>query len=1234
MEEQVINKEMENNKGTEINISEETKDISQNVLLPKLLDKNDAAYKSVEELNKVITLAMKEKRVRNIALTGPYGSGKSSILQTFRRDHEEEKDENGNNKYKILNISLATLQSDDNISEDIELENVEESNTPNGKEIKGDSHQEHSNKQLKKNSKQENLSRKIEYSILQQIIYKEEYYKTPNSRFSRIIHKTEDYLKSKSTLLAIYILSFVIAFLIVFEPNVFKVETIYNFLNFGQCNIIFDIVGSAWMLYCLYLSIQHVITLCSKTNWKKVIFKDISIELAPNTSIFNKHFDEILYFFQACPYNVVIIEDLDRFKNPDIFLKLREVNFLLNESNAIKQHIVFVYAVKDDIFKNEDRTKFFDYIIPIIPVINTSNSEEKLIELMEENDCDYEKEGINEDDLYDISLFIHDMRMLKNIVNEYKQYKSKIVTEHNQINNTKLLAMVVYKNYFPKNFTLLHKNDDSIYHCMQSRMDFIKLASEEIDKKEEKLNEEIECYNNNKHLQENDLRYLFLQSMRIMYKKDITEIFIGNIWCSLEDISRNNELFTSVYNSSKVYCQFCDYRSKEVNINCEEIDRSIDFTKRMQALNKADYFEEEKYKLRKERIDLEKLSISELLKKYDIGDKEKYKSLKLPPMVDVFIRQGLIDEDYNDYISFFYPYLLTESDRKLLISIKQDIKYDYGYPINKIENFVKRLKDHTFTYNAILNNDILDYIAKNKLYNKCFIIFMEKFEKENSPLDFLSQYYLHGKQQKIVFEHFIKWNRNSSWEMICKWENEDERNNLTEAWIKYAGELDDTQKEWLSDKYNFIVERCDRIELKRCKEIVSQCCFKEINSYEKEILDSVIENNSYAINAENLMIILSHLKYPHITADQIDLTKITDIGNEKLTSYIKDNITEAIGCFSKTSKEESPENMLYLLLEPSLTDEQKEDYLSVQMNMLNDDDLHLLGEFSDLAFKLKIVNPSWKNISDCLSKCRDWSIMFDYIKHFTELLSMDYVSSEQSYGKKLFDTVFASNDLDIDSYKTLCQCFKDEYFDGNDAISSLEPERLICLINNDKIPFTDSNISILKGTEVYSNYLIHNKADFLGNISKVEINKPCVAKDILESEELSYSEKETVIKKIPESMMFCSPELSNSIINVILSTGLNMNEGTLKALIETSTEEKLRVRLANKMIKDLNYNEDKIVDMLSLLGGQYEKIYLSEENVSLDNTRYNVELCATLKDRNIITIPKPIKDNKLRVRKR
>lgn len=1220
MEENAKNKEVKNN------IHKKLEDTNLNVLLPKLLDKNDAAYKSVEELNKAITLAMKEKRVRNIALTGPYGSGKSSILQTFRRDHEDDKDDNGKNKYKILNISLATLQSGDNILEDIEFDNVENSNTTNGKEniekIELELHKKHSNK--------ENISRKIEYSILQQIIYKEEVSKIPNSRFSRIIHKTEDYLKSKSTLLTRYILSFVIAFLIVFEPKIFRVETIYNLFNFGKFNIIFDIAGSIWMLYCLYILMQYVITLCYRAKWKKLSLNGISIELEKNTSIFNKHFDEILYFFQACPYNIVIIEDLDRFKNPDLFLKLREVNFLLNESNAIKQHIVFVYAVKDDVFINEDRTKFFDYIITVIPVVNPYNSKALLKKALAERGYNCKDEKIKDNDLSEIAFFIQDMRILNNIANEYKQYRENLCSESDRLDPTKLLAMIVYKNYEPNDFALLHKCQGAVYKCITSRSLFTKEALKEIENKEKTLNESKRLYEENKHLRENELRYIFLNKIGEHNGVAIINMALGNGWHSIKEISETPELFDLLLNENYVSCNN-SYSS--IKIDFDYIDKLISFSERMAALTKN--FELDEYNLRKEKLNIEQLSISDFIVKYDIERIKEYQDLGLSPIMNEFIKLGYIDEDYYDYISFYYDGMTPPGDYELLRAIRLKKTSKYDYPINKIENFIKVITPRMFNDNAILNNSLLDYIATKSLYNKYFDLFMNRIEKEeNSPLDFLSQYYLHGKQQKIVFEHFIKWNRNSSWEMICKWENEDERNNLTEAWIKYAGELDDAQKEWLSDKYNFIVERCDRIELKRCKEIVSQCSFKEINSYEKEILDSVIENNSYAINAENLMIILSHLKYPHITTDQIDLTKITDIGNEKLTSYIKDNITKAFGCFSKTSKEESPENMLNLLIEQSLTDEQKEDYLSVQMNMLNDEDLPLLGKFSNLAFKLKIVKPSWKNIYDYLLKCQDRSIMFDYIKHFTELLSMDYVSSEQPYGKKLFDTVFASNDLDIDSYKTLCQCFKDEYFDGNNVISSLEPERLICLINNDKIPFTDGNISILKGTEVYSNYLIHNKADFLENISKVEINKPNVAKDILESDELSYSEKETVVKKIPESMMFCSPELSNSIINVILNTGLNMNEGTLKALIKTSTEEEYRVRLANKMIKDLDYDENDIDEILSLLGDKDEEIILNEDGVTLDNTLWNKDLVTTLKTKGYILNPRAAEDKKIRIKKR
>lgn len=54
-------------------------------LLPKKLEKSDASYKSVIELNEALSSAEKE-RIRNIALTGPFGSGKSSVLITLRED--------------------------------------------------------------------------------------------------------------------------------------------------------------------------------------------------------------------------------------------------------------------------------------------------------------------------------------------------------------------------------------------------------------------------------------------------------------------------------------------------------------------------------------------------------------------------------------------------------------------------------------------------------------------------------------------------------------------------------------------------------------------------------------------------------------------------------------------------------------------------------------------------------------------------------------------------------------------------------------------------------------------------------------------------------------------------------------------------------------------------------------------------------------------------------------------
>ena len=59
-------------------------------LLYKALTPTDSA-EQVEEYLEALTWALQQKDIHNIALAGAYGSGKSSIIETFLRNEREER---------------------------------------------------------------------------------------------------------------------------------------------------------------------------------------------------------------------------------------------------------------------------------------------------------------------------------------------------------------------------------------------------------------------------------------------------------------------------------------------------------------------------------------------------------------------------------------------------------------------------------------------------------------------------------------------------------------------------------------------------------------------------------------------------------------------------------------------------------------------------------------------------------------------------------------------------------------------------------------------------------------------------------------------------------------------------------------------------------------------------------------------------------------------------------------
>lgn len=736
-------------------------------LLPELISKDDDAYPVVEDLNEALKVAFEQKKIRNIALTGPYGSGKSSILETLITNLLKER--------KPLHISLATLRVDDTADE------LEKS----------------SRSSKEREEAEEALNRKIEYSILQQLIYHEKARTVPNSRFRRILHMSSKRL----CLYSCGVVGFILAFLIAFEPSWARIETLYSWLNWGQWNVIPDIFAVLYMLAVVGLAVWKLIPNYANSKLYKFSLKDGSIELNEDTSIFNRHLEEILYFFQATKYDIVIIEDLDRFGTSKIFLKLRELNFLLNESNVIGRHIVFLYAVKDDIFKDEERTKFFDYISIVIPVINPSNSKAKLKKALAERGF---TEDFPDNDLSEIAFFIQDMRILKNIANEFAQYYKLLSKKNVHLDKIKLLAMIVYKNYHPQDFAMLHRCQGKVYQCLSKKADFIKLALKEVEKKKAELADLKQRKEENAHLQEIDLRTLLLEKLRSQFPDKFYRIQLGDEYRTLPEIATDSKFFEELMELTNVRYEYWDYYNttytSRIDIDTDVLKKEMNYDSRLKAIRTTlQQFIDKEQSLARQELEIRSYTFQDLLSCLDLQECEEYTKIELSPMMDVFLRLGYLNEEYYDYISYFYEGMITQNDHDLLLSIKRKIVQLPATPIDKIENFYKELQPYMFQHKAILNNDLVDYIANN--YPERFELIMEVIEKKDVPLEFLAQYYLLGKEQQRVFEHFIKWGKKKSWDIIAKHNNETERAQLQEAWLHFSGDIVTAPQDWLNKNF-------------------------------------------------------------------------------------------------------------------------------------------------------------------------------------------------------------------------------------------------------------------------------------------------------------------------------------------------------------------------------------------------------------------------------------------------
>lgn len=971
----------------------------------------------LEVYEDAINYVFDNQDIKNVAITGAYSAGKSSVLASYKKKHE---------KLRFLHISLAHFQSPDKENE------------------------------TKENKKGANESA-LEGKILNQLIHQIPSEKIPQTNF-----KVKKTISPKCVLvrtIVVVLLSISIIYFTCFNMWKDYVNSLPDnwfkyFLSFSTNQYALIVVGI--IIACLFsLFVYELINIQKNRNiLRKINLQGNEIEIFEESdeSYFDKYLNEVLYLFENSDANVIVFEDMDRFNTIKIFERLREINTLINIHKKGNNVLRFFYLLRDDIFISKDRTKFFDYIIPVVPVVDSSNSYDQFISHLKKGGV-FEK--FNESFLQGLSLYIDDMRLLKNIYNEFVIYYNRInITE---LDCNKMLAIIAYKNLFPSDFADLQLNKGFVYTLFDSKDIFI---AEEVKKLEDRIFEksnEIEMAKN-EHLKT-------IKELDVVFEDKKPKDYYGRKGdLTLEEQNEYSERKNSINNKLNNKIPSIEY---EIFILEQELI-SI------------------KSKQLKDIITRENInSIFSITSTNEIGKETNFNEIKSSEYFDLLkflIRNGYIDETYADYMSYFYENSLSRIDKIFLRSITDKKAKEYTYQLKNPQLVVSRLKLVDFDQEEILNFDLLTYLLHSLSYTEYIERFIDQL-KNTKNFKFIGAFFDMTSELSSYIKYLnIRWS-----EMFVTALNE---HSLTEQQVRrysicsiyYSDDeiIESVNKEnclceYISNSRDYLaIDNPDINRLIHCFTLL-EVCFSgfDYDELDKNLFLAVYEKSLYEINDENLQLIQREVLGAKNDEDILhkNYTLLCSHPDSAITQYINQNINAYFDVILKISDGMicDDENVAITILNNSdLTIEHKHSYISalrttiISIKEITDDSLW------SLLLDADIVEYSECNIMDCFNAVKLNESVIAYINRCNIDLDFSKVEYDEDTKDKLFGCVIVCESIENSKYEQILVSLNFCYDDF--SITKIPNDKINILIRTNIIRMTAHNLEFIRENYPDQNY--------------------------------------------------------------------------------------------------------------------------------------------------------------------
>ena len=917
---------------------------------------------------------------------------------------------------------------------------------------------------------------------------------------------------------------------------------------------------------------------------------------------------------------------------------------LINESETFKSQkrlVRFIYAIRDDVFTRELRTKCFDYIVAVVPVVDHYNVTDYLIK-------QYKSKGlfktVETPVLEQLLNRVSGLRELKNIVNEYTLFQKSLKTHlsgDDENYEQKLLAVIVYKNLFPQDFARAYLKKGLFYKIFKNKSLF---SEDETKELREKANASIHSMNEAREKIIN-IRKQYLEKLND--EVEVTSLIKDGYDYTLGQVASRDDLFELFINDEFDRYTYTDHNHEETgsttyNFVFDEIEKKvtedIDYyeaiDKHSQAYNRSN---DERLKLEKEIKVIENTALREVLRKIG-GEKaravfnkiyvKEYPAKENEPqtvnyeMVDTLLTMiygGYITEDYYLYISKFYEGSTSESDYQFTNAVLQGTERPHDQKLNNVKSVIRKFRVEDFKNNSILNYDILNYLLDNK--EEHFLpSFIETARK--NPEFIISYFQMSEKVNDQFFTHvFDGWN--SCVNIIKGQEKTENSDALLKLFFREAPvsvKLSDEEIKYLEGKYDFLHSSIKFYKLAKLKKFINKynLCFDSLvkpSKESQELYEYCLTNKRFVISKKNLAVILgdSLTKKP--------MTAILELPNDRLKKYLLNSQETITTWFETSCNEESKEALVYMIKEAVGDDEWLTQYLSQQLydfdNVSNLDKraVGLILAADKLAVAWHCVLGAYQvlgTLDDTLN---------DYLTRHAAVLSKERCTGDENLVTLMHKELFTGEKQPMHEFVKLLRSFDMTF--SLVELGEMDDERIAEVIRQKKVS-ADSEIfdhlNVNCSDQVADDYLILHY-DALMDDETIEWEKymrNSMGIRILNSK-LTLAQKKRflneclfITKESPDAW-----ELAKLVCFYYNQCGVDGADKDLVVIAitiyqgEDSWEQK--ITLINKCNSAWEYNTERENKLLDGLGGEYHKLTYARGWASFDINEHNFTLLDYLK---------------------